>query len=563
MIMCKLVVSRSGIVSAAVTLTLIFAVFGIGPAIAQEGYVESQTAFAPAPQIETMEVLEKPPSFTAEQRARLEYWSANTSLPGPALDYNNAAEPGGPVPGTESFIADERTRSGQPLAAGDVVRMRTKKFGGTIPAGYKSNVMECSVGVGGRYAFYTGNWFAARSEDGGSNWTYVNPASGYPDFCCDQRAIYDSSYSRYIWLRMAVPDGNGENTFRLSVNTSWTGTVSTWYVYDFAPTDLNASWTNEWFDYPGDMQIGADYLYFSWNMFSQAGVFQRSVMFRIPLEDLVSGSGFAYDWYSTDWFTLVPVQGAYHTMYFASNWPHAAPQNNRLRIWRWDEDAVGMSYWTRTVASAWTLTGRGNAQCGTANGNWCDRGDQRLQTGARYSINSDGGGEDRIRGRKVVGWWWNVGEGDGFSQPYTDAAAFFEYDMTQVGGYLGRPYVYGSWCFWYPSVTPNKRQDLGMVIHVGDGGDMNPNAYFAIADDYVSAPPGWVVTRFARSNARPSDEKWGDYNTVREFEPSEKVWVGAAHIIPGSTDCTACSIPVYTVFGRERDYWSWHRWRNK
>jgi hypothetical protein len=315
------------------------------------------------------------------------------------------------------------------------------------------------------------------------------------------------------------------------------------------------------------MQIGADYLYVVWNMFDSGSNFMRTVILRFPLEALASGSGFGYSYWSTDWFTVVPVQGAHHAMYFASNWPPDSPQNSRLRIWRWYEDSGSYTYWDKTVASSWTLTGRGYAHCGAANGNWCYRGDQRVLTGARYSIYTDGITEDRQPGRKVLAWWWNVAEGGGFPYPYADAAAFFEDNMTQLSGNLGRPLIYsGSYCAWYPSVTPNKRQDLGMVIHWATGGNLKPSAYCAIADDYTTAPPGWVLYNFARSYARPSDEKWGDYNTCREFEPSEKLWVGATHVIPGDTDCaaqTGCSAPVYVVFGRERDYWSWHRWMNK
>ena len=65
------------------------------------------------------------------------------------------------------------------------------------------------------------------------------------------------------------------------------------------------------------------------------------------------------------------------------------------------------------------------------------------------------------------------------------------------------------------------------------------------------------------SNARPSDNVWGDYNTVREFEPPQKSWVAGSHYISGSTNCSDCSRPLYIVFGRERDYRSWRRWKFK
>ena len=89
-----------------------------------------------------------------------------------------------------------------------------------------------------------------------------------------------------------------------------------------------------------------------------------------------------------------------------------------------------------------------------------------------------------------------------------------------------------------------------------------PSAY-AIADDYANAPTPWVIYNVRTSNARPSDNKWGDYNTVRRFYPSQGVWVAAGHYIPGSTDCANCAAPVFFAFGRERDTASWNTWRSK
>ncbi|MEM1178650.1 MAG: hypothetical protein AAGM22_09925, partial [Acidobacteriota bacterium] len=59
--------------------------------------------------------------------------------------------------------------------------------------GASSVVNEPSVAAVGDYVFYTANWYAAASTDGGENWTFVNPNSGpfpAPDgeiFCCDQQ----------------------------------------------------------------------------------------------------------------------------------------------------------------------------------------------------------------------------------------------------------------------------------------------------------------------------------------------------------------------------------------
>jgi hypothetical protein len=280
-------------------------------------------------------------------------------------------------------------------------------------------------------------------------------------------------------------------------------------------------------------------------------------MLRWPLDDLAAGSTFSYNYYhQTDWFTFVPVSGAHHTMYWASNWE--LPPYDRLRIWRWDEDSSSLSYWTKTV-TAWTATGRGDMHCGTPN--WLARGDMRLLTGARYSIYSDGIAEDRQRGRKVLGWWWNVAEGGSFSLPYIDGAAFYEEDMTLLPGYLGRPYIYsGSYCFSYPSIAANHRQDLGAVFNFSQAPDWHkPYVAYALADDYSVAPPGWTFYGAVASSAGPSDEKWGDYNTSRAYQEGT-TWISGTHYIPGSTNCSNCSSPLYFSFGRERDGVNFRWW---
>src|SRR5438874_2227380 len=64
----------------------------------------------------------------------------------------------------------------------------------TIPAsgiaggyGYASYTMEPSTAGNGKYIFQTGNWYASRSYDNGSTWSYLNPFSMFGSgYCCDQ-----------------------------------------------------------------------------------------------------------------------------------------------------------------------------------------------------------------------------------------------------------------------------------------------------------------------------------------------------------------------------------------
>jgi hypothetical protein len=560
--MRNFIASRAKILGVALSLVLVFALFGLTLISAEEpdsGSVEEAHKFqGPAPVLETFEWSAEPPPLTEEQRAQLEYGIEHTHLPGPALDYGAAADVTGPVAGTESALLGGRSRSGEPLLPGDAMMFQGTSFGGVIPDGYNSNVMESSVGHAGRYAFFTGNWFAAHSFNGGKNWNYVSAWTGFPDFCCDQVVIYDEARDIFLWERMGLPDFNWENVFKLSVfQKKWGGA---WWTYTIAPTDINPAWANEWWDYP-HIQLGADYMYMAWNMFDQNENWVRTVMLRVDLDQLAAAGGFSGSyWYSEEWFTFVPVQGGYHTMYWASNWNGGGQYN--FAIWKWQEDETTIYYYPKNV-TPWTPTGRYDAVCGSPN--WTARLDQRVMTGARYSINREGCDEEpKILGRKILGWWWNVAQGGGFPLPYVDGAAFYEDTLTQVAGWRGRPYVWSDYyCFAYPSCTPNKRQDLGMVFHYAYDPKWRPNVGYSIADDYFCAPPGWWFFNVISSKALPSDEVWGDYNTVREFEPTQKVWVAGSHRIPTKGNCAVCSEPIHFIFGRERDYQSWWRWRKK
>jgi hypothetical protein len=524
--------------------------------------VEEATAFsAGLPTFEEFEWATEPPVLTEEQMARLEWGLENSHLSPRRAEVEVNKEIAGPVAGTESNVVEERDRPGYPLAPGDAAIFRNKGMTFVVPPGYGSNVMESSVGIAGRMGFYTGNWFAARTGNGGSGWVYVSPWSGYPNFCCDQIAIYDEARDIFLWLRMAVPTGTG-NDFALTVfpkDPSLAG-----WTYYIPPTAINAAWVNYNWDYP-HIQLGANYMYLAWNLFPPAGT-PLSVMLRVNLDSLAAAGSFAGSYYAqSDWFTFVPVQGAYHRMYWASNWPWEGTIGDRLRIWRWDEDSGTIYAVTRDIPQ-FTPTFREDAHCPLSGPhNWAERYDQRVLTGARFSIYHDGFEDERIPGRKVVAWWWNVGEGGDFPLPYIEGAAFYEDTLTLLPGYIGRPYFWNpELCFAYPSISPNKRQDLGGVFNWAAGPEWTPKFAYTIADDYsLNWPPGWTIYGVRNSKALPADNKWGDYNTVREFEPTQKVWVAGGHFIGDTVPCTNCGRPVYIAFGRERDFESYNRWWRK
>jgi hypothetical protein len=210
-----------------------------------------------APVVEKVAWLPAPPSLTAEQQTQLAFWVEQTHRPGPQAGGAALAEVAGPTPGTASSLSlfalpnlaevEEEPLDAnelaallpQPRAPGDFLLYRTANVdkGAGIPAGFTSNVMESSVGTGGRFVFFTGNWFAARSTKGGKQGTfnYVSPYSGMTDFCCDQVAIYDGARDMHVWLRMGSPSvgggGNFENRFRLGASTNGGATFCNYDIF--------------------------------------------------------------------------------------------------------------------------------------------------------------------------------------------------------------------------------------------------------------------------------------------------------------------------------------------
>src|SRR5919112_5764087 len=60
-------------------------------------------------------------------------------------------------------------------------------------------VLEPTVANNGSTVFYTGNWFSARSMDGGKDWKYISLVNSNPEICCDQKVKYDSKHKLFIW----------------------------------------------------------------------------------------------------------------------------------------------------------------------------------------------------------------------------------------------------------------------------------------------------------------------------------------------------------------------------
>ena len=397
-----------------------------------------------------------------------------------------------------------------------------------LPSSSLSIVNEPSVANKNNLVFYTGNWYAARSVDGGLHWTYIEPYADMNDFCCDQDVIYDPHHQIFIWYRQGTENANGENRFRLGVSTD----ALTWQFYNVSPTNFNSAWRHQSWDYP-QIALGNKYLYICSNIFDVGGNFVRTVISRWSLNDLTNAvTNVSFNYYTdASVFNFTPVQGATDTMYWAAH-----VSDSRIRIYEWSEtspDNTGVRSFDRDIP-AWTSDSHGPMSCIAPDGkDWCGRTDNRILDG--------------WISHGTVGFIWMAAKGNGFPWPYLNAAEFTVNDMM----YLGRPYLWSQESGWmYGFVAPNGNQDVGIVAFAG-GGNLYPSTEVGINTNTASGlQTPWEMKMVLNGTKSPSSNKWGDFLRVRPFGGSSLAWSASGYAFQGESIGNFVE-PHYIIFGRK------------
>jgi hypothetical protein len=402
------------------------------------------------------------------------------------------------------------------------------------PATSSSSVInEPAHSTNGKFVFFTGNWYAARSANGGATYSYIDPTADFADFCCDQDVIQDPARNLIIWFRQGLADSFGKNQIKLSVSTN--GGVS-FATYTLAPTTIDASLTNQWLDYP-HMATSNNFLYLTSNIYNSSDAATGKILIRIPLAQLAAAASinFVY-WKEGPGATITPVQGATTTMYLGS----ALSSAGTFKVYSQAESQNTLTNVTKTIP-AFTATSR-NGKCLVPNGrNPCGRSDTRVTAG--------------WVAKGVIGFFWNVKEGGGFTYPYINAATFRESDKTV----LGRPYLFNqSFAFHYGAAAPNSRGDIGIACLIAGGNQGYPKFVVGLDDDYVGA---WtLLTAVSSTNwgfSGSGGEGAGDYLRVRAHNPASTIWTASGYYGLGN--------PVFyrgrfAAFGRDRERRNWNRW---
>jgi hypothetical protein len=406
----------------------------------------------------------------------------------------------------------------------DVKLIKTTVLTDGVTADQTSTICECSIANNGSQILVTGNWFAAKSLNGGTNWSHISPVSNFPlangGFCCDQTVLYDATRDLTFWL-LQYSERNATNTLRLAVKKGKTlNKEKEWDIWDFTPQGLNPGWTKQWLDY-NHAALSDNYLYIGTNVFNTNDVFTRSIILRIPLDNLKSGQRVQPDMVESPRdFSLRCIQGATKTMYFAAH--SGTTGNNKLRVYAWPENSLQL---TRTDIAITPWSGGDYVAPGPDQTNWLQRADYRI-TGAWLS-------------KGILGFMWTVNK-RGIERPFPHIRVVRI--QTSNMTLLDEPDIWSpDFAFGYPDAAPNANGDVGITLFMG-GGAKNPTH---LVGAYNTTTNKWILKKVREGTNGPRDHKWGDYITVRPFAPGKTDWIAVGYTLQGGK--TQSQVEVHTV----------------
>ncbi|MEM9593102.1 MAG: hypothetical protein AAGD06_02495 [Acidobacteriota bacterium] len=401
------------------------------------------------------------------------------------------------------------------------------------PSGFSSTVNEPSVAATNDYVFYTANWYAASSTDGGNSWSYVNPYTGpFPEpagetFCCDQQAHYDDGTNAVFWLHQLIPDGSTDNgTQRVNVDQ---GADGTWdCFYDLTPQDAGFAQAT-WPDYP-DMSVSDQHLFVTSNVFpSGPGSFVGAFVARLPLADIGTCQSTTADYHTeTSFGSFRTTQGAGDTMYFADH-----QTTTSIRVWSWPQASSAPTSVLRTINAFLT----GTRVCPGPDGrDFCGFIDSRIFGGA-------------VAGNQVAFFWTpQQNAGGGFPFPYSQGVVL---DAGSNLAVTDQPLIWSNDAAWiYPSLASNASGGFGGTVLWG-GGTFFPqcSAFLADAENSTTFNP-LEHTVVISGTTGPSSNRSGDYLSTRTYHPNNEVYAGSCF----SYFATGAGSSRYVLFGRTSDF---------
>jgi hypothetical protein len=394
-----------------------------------------------------------------------------------------------------------------------------------------SNVGEPSVAVNSDVVLYTGNWYAARSIDGGQTFQYLDPFTTFPDppnlgFCCDQVANYIASIDTFVWLLQYGPKSGpqADNIQRLAFATTQEARTGHWRLFDITTKVLGVP--GQFLDFP-DIAVGANSLYVTTNIFTPNGQSAGAAVIRIPIDSIRRGQVTAQPFVSSTLNSFRVAQNCGPRAFFAAH-----QDTSTLNVFTWDERQVTPI--PHVVEVARWISGSG-FQSRTPDGrNWLDRADPRI-TGATLA------GTDLY-----FAWGVNIGSNHR-TQPFVQIARIDANDLTLLEN-INIFDPDSATC--YGALSTNADGEVGISYMMGGGtrfpshvvGILTGNRKDVIAAEGDSGPV---------PNPSNNAGEWGDYLTVRPVFPDQKLFAATGYILKGGANASnRNATPHFVAFGR-------------
>ncbi len=374
----------------------------------------------------------------------------------------------------------------------------------------------------------TGNTWAARSTDGGENFSFVNPFSDFALLCCDQDVVYNEKNDVWVWYRQGFGDpalgGSGDiNEVKLSVSTD---DALTWCTYTFTGTDINVGLTDHFVDYP-HLQATDDKLYVSTNIFDNLGPDVFTAMLRFDFANLAPCPVTAdYQVFlSSTEFNFTPVNGATDTMYFATQL-----SQTQTKIYSWPDSSLILGDSTVTYP-AYSFLGY-NCTLTSTGTNPCGRSDTRVMGG--YLSNG------------VLGFVWDAAQGGAFTFPYVN---FITVDETLGTLIANSPIFSATVATNFANFGVNDAGDIGIGLFQM-GGTANPSFLVGINDSQTGTNEFDFATVKTSSHGTGTTNSWGDYVRIKPLNPDNGQWMGTGFTMQGGTSNSDVE-NLFVTFGRE------------
>jgi len=396
-----------------------------------------------------------------------------------------------------------------------------------------SNVGEPSVAAKDQVVFYTGNWYAGVSTDGGNTFRFIDPARAFRNqdppnshFCCDQVVHYISKIDTFVWLLQYGPD-TGDNIQRLAFAKTADVAQGRWRIFDVTTRMLGVQ--GAFLDFP-DLAVGANMLYVTTNVFPRVGRPGWAVI-RIPLTSIGSGPVRVKVFLTMQMDSLRVAQNCDKTAFFAGH-----VDTSTLRLFSWKEGASAPTSKDLKV-SRW-VDGNGYPSRTPDGRRWLDRADSRI-TGAT------------MRGSELwFAWGSNRGGANQHPKPFAQIAKIDSATMTVIENLnIFDPNA----AICYPALSTNSNDEVGISYMIG-GGDRFPSHVIGI----LTGTRRELVTakgdRGPLADPETGKHEWGDYLTVRRHFANQKLFVATGYTMQGAGDgSNRDATPRFVIFGRSGD----------